>query len=77
MLKCRARHFTDDNIMLRSRDYISVPDSKGKNTDKNVIFNTSCFSAAKMATWRSKTLYERFGLVKTGKSVSMGPHTNC
>jgi len=50
MLKCKPRHVTDDNIMLRSRDYISVSDSKGKNRDTIVIFYTLCFSAATMVT---------------------------
>ena len=43
MLKSRARHLTHDKIMLHSRDYISVPDSKGKNTDTIIIFDTFCF----------------------------------
>jgi hypothetical protein len=51
MLKCRARHVTDDNTTLRSRESVSVTDSKGKNTDTVTIFNTLfAFSTASMVT---------------------------
>jgi hypothetical protein len=50
MLKCIARHVTDDSIMVRIRDSISVPDGKGRNTDTIIMFNTLCLSAATMFT---------------------------
>jgi hypothetical protein len=55
----RARQDTDGAILLRRNDAIDMPRNCGKDTVTLKIFNTYCFSAAKMTTRKqhSVTLY--------------------